>query len=148
MATMQPIIKAGLISVGMLCGITVGAYAQHIQQSEQIVSLVESVVRSVESGAVDALLQSADQTLGIELVGERATYSRPQAYYVLKRFFEEHPPVRFLLQKQQRTQGNLFVIGQLTDKKGHRYRVYLRFRKRENTWKLKEFRINQTYGKR
>ncbi len=131
----------GLASIWLL---SVSAYAQQtdrIPSSER--QLVEQTLRALETGTLERILEYARGSVRISMLGAQALYSPVQARYVLREFFQRHPPVRFVLTREAKRQRHLFLSGRLVTRKEEVFRIYIRFYREKEGWSLREIRIHR-----
>jgi len=136
-------VRIALISMGLLGVLSMMAYAQRTDRvlpSER--QLVEQTLQGLETGNPERVLVYARGSIRIALVGAQTLYSPAQARYVLRAFFEEHPPADVVLVREFRRQGHLFVISRLITKKRETFRVYVRFSRDRKGWSFRELRID------
>lgn len=140
-----------LVLVGFLLGMGGGAaYGQ-----ERAVDTTRSapdrvgtrISTAFERGDVQALLTPAADRIEISIRGAQAIYSDAQAFYVLRAFFERHPPVRFRLEDVTVEGQSCFVRGRFVHQRDERtLQAYVRLTHRGHTWALQEVRIDAEPG--
>ena len=129
---------------GMLIGVLAWTPGHRAAAQETVSGVVLQLEHALASGDVDALLDHASERIGITLFEANRYYSRGQARYVLKTFFAEHPPRRFVLREYYETQGGWFAEGDFWYERGERpLRVYLRLRWWRDRWELRELLVEQ-----
>jgi hypothetical protein len=106
----------------------------------------EAVLKSLEAafagGDVEALLKRSATRLEVAIFGESRLYSRSQARYVLRDFFEERKPERFAFSASSKTNGGWFAEGEYWYSRAERpLRVYMRLRQNGTAWELREVLI-------
>lgn len=105
-------------------------------------TVAERVQQAFAAGDADGLLSPAADRVEINLFGTRTFYSRDQAFYVLRAFFEEHGPRRFEVQDTVQTGGAYFVTGTYWHVRDDRpLRVFVRLSASEAQWRLQEVRV-------
>jgi hypothetical protein len=105
-------------------------------------SVVQRVQQAFGAADASALLTPAADRVEINLFGTRTFYSRDQAFYVLRAFFEEHAPRQFEVQDSVQTEGAYFVTGTYWHVRDDRpLRVFVRLSASEAQWRLKEVRV-------
>lgn len=130
---------AGLVIVGLLMapGVPSG-YAQ--PSGGAIMEVQDAFAR----GDFETLLDRAASRMEIALLEGSRYYSRGQARYVLKTFFERHPPRRFVLKDYYRTTRGWYAEGDYWYANGARpLRVYLKLRYRGGVWELREILVEE-----
>jgi hypothetical protein len=79
----------------------------------------------------------------VSLFGTNTFYSSAQAFYVLRDFFDTHPPADFSVGDVTEAGKSFFVRGQFDQNRDDRtLQVYVRLVRREETWQLQEVRVN------
>jgi hypothetical protein len=128
----------------LLVGALVLTPGRRAAAQETVSGVVLQLEDALARGDVEALLDQASERIGITLFEANRYYSRGQARYVLKTFFEEHPPRRFVLRNYYKTRGGWFAEGDFWYERGERpLRVYLRLRWWRDRWELRELLIEK-----
>src|SRR6056297_2597403 len=99
-------------------------------------SVPDTVLRRVTTAFIDGnaqlLLSPAADRVEVSLFGTRTFYSSAQAFYVLRDFFEAHPPARFSLADTTGAGTSGFLRGTFVHTRGERsLRVYVRLVRHE-----------------
>jgi len=90
--------------------------------------VVERVSGAFSNGDADLLLGTTTDRIEVGLPGTRAYYSRSQAMYVLREFFNEHGPTRFAVEDVSKAGTSYFVTGRFWHSRGEQpMHVYTRF---------------------
>ena len=98
--------------------------ASHAQTVE-----INYVRAALKSGSSKELSKYFNQTVEINIEGDKSNYSKNQAEYVLRDFFKRNPPVNFIFIHQGASKEGLkYAIGKLEAQPAI-YRVYLLFKK-------------------
>lgn len=128
-------------AIGMLLGLGLTSATATAQQA----AALEAVEDAVAAGNAEALLGKASDRVEIALFGSSTLYSRSQAMYVMKQFFQDYPPVQFSLQHTSIAVGNWFASGLYFYAASDRpLRVYVRLRARGDVgWEVREIRIEE-----
>jgi hypothetical protein len=107
-------------------------------------TLVHRVATAFQTGNAQLLLAPAADRVEVSLFGARTFYSSAQAFYVLRDFFEKHPPSRFVLADTTGAGRSGFLRGTYRHTRGAQpLKVYLRFvHERKDAWALHEVRID------
>jgi len=103
---------------------------QQAQDSSNAVprKLVDRVVAAFQAGDAQRLLGNTSARIEVGLPGTRAYYSRSQAVYVLREFFQEHDPVRFTVEDISQAGASYFVTGRFWHSRSEQpMNVYTRF---------------------
>lgn len=96
------------------------------------------------SGDAAEMMKYAAKHLDITLFGSSDLYSRSQAGYVLKAFFDEYRPEKLLFTEMSGSQANWFAAGSFWYAAGESHlAVYLRLRRGDFGWELREVRIGR-----
>ncbi|MFM7195570.1 MAG: DUF4783 domain-containing protein [Bacteroidota bacterium] len=95
-------------------------------QSQDIFGPAKAAIRS---GNADDLAKQLNQSVGVEVNGKQATYSKAQAEMVLKDFFRDNPPSDFNVVHTGSSQDGAlqFAIGKYTSGKST-FSVLIRIR--------------------
>lgn len=145
-ATMTPVRVLFLLLLLLGGGVTAACGQVPIQETPAAVpdSVVERVVTAFADGEAEPLLTPATDRVEVSLFGARTFYSRAQAFYVLREFFDAHPPADFQLSDITATEHSCFVQGQYAHDGGDiSLQVYVRLAARDETWRLQEVRIDE-----
>ena len=103
---------------------------------------MDRIEKAFGEGDVKALLNTMSSRVAIAVFGASREYSRTQAEYVLKEFFDEYPPVRFAVSRFSETDQGAFVAGRYKSRRGgNDIDVYLRLRDQRGKWELREIII-------
>lgn len=103
--------------------------------------VVERVSRAFSNGDANLLLGTTSDRIEVGLPGTRAYYSRSQAMYVLREFFNEHGPTRFAVEDVTKAGTSYFVTGRFWHSRGEQpMHVYTRFSSRGDN-RLYEVRV-------
>jgi hypothetical protein len=106
-------------------------------------TVVYRVSSAFQSGNAQRLLSPAAARVEISLFGTRTFYSDAQAFYVLREFFDTHPPTHFALADTTGAGTSCFLRGRLEHARDERIlQVYVRLvRQESDAWLLHEVRI-------
>lgn len=105
---------------------------------------VEQLGDAFSNGNEQALLAQAADRVEVSLFGTRTYYSRSQALYVMRDFFEKYAPRRFEAGEVAETGESYFVTGQYWHVRAETpLRVYLRVSVDGETWHLHEIRVQR-----
>lgn len=106
-------------------------------------AVVNRVATAFADGDAELLLTPAAERVEVSLFGTQSFYSSSQSFYVLRHFFEAHPPAHFTLEDTTASGPSCFVQGRFQDTREERVlQVYVRLvRDDANTWRLHEVRI-------
>lgn len=96
-------------------------------------------------GDAGAMMRYSARRVDVTLFGTSELFSRSQAGYVLKAFFNEYRPERLLLNERSASEGNWFVAGRYWYEAAESpLAVYLRVRRTDSGWELREVRIGRS----
>jgi hypothetical protein len=119
--------------------------AARAQETSEAVpdTVVQRVSAAFRTGNAQLLLTPSADRVEVSLFGTRTFYSSAQAFYVLREFFDVHPPARFSLADTTGAGSSCFLRGQFEHARDERIlRVYVRLvRNEEDAWRLHEVRI-------
>ena len=104
-------------------------------------AVIERVEAAFENGDADLLLDEAADRVEVSLPGTRAYYSRSQAVYVLREFFDDHSPRRFEAKDVSTAGTSFFITGRFWHVRSEQpLSVYTRFAGTDQV-RLQEVRI-------
>lgn len=107
----------------------------------------QRVATAFEHGDAQTLLTPAANRVEVSILGAQTIYSDAQAFYVLRAFFERHPPVQFATEDVATEGQSCFVRGRYVHQEDERpLQVYVRLLYRADTWTLQEVRIDSDTG--
>ena len=105
---------------------------------------IMEVQHAFANGDFETLLDRASHRMEIAIFEASRYYSRGQARYVLKTFFQQHPPRQFVLKDYYRTTRGWYAEGDYWYVNATRpLKVYLRLQLRGRQWELREVLIEQ-----
>lgn len=106
--------------------------------------VVERVVGAFSEGSAERLLTPATDRVEVSLFGTRTVYSRSQASYVLRDFFDRYAPRRFVVDDVTETGPSYFVAGRYEHAQSDQpLQVYVRLIKQSGgTWGLHEVQVD------
>ena len=97
-------------------------------------NVIDNVKTAMRSGSSKELSQYFGSIVELNFDGEKSSYSKSQAEFLLKDFFKKNPPLDFeYIHQGSSKQGFRYVIGKYTIE-GSSFRVYILFKKNENTY--------------
>jgi hypothetical protein len=103
--------------------------------------IVDRVASSFADGDAEQLLGETSERIEVGLPGTRAYYSRSQAVYVLREFFDDHDPTRFEVEDVSKAGASYFVTGRFWHSRSEQpMHVYTRFATRGSNH-LHEIRV-------
>lgn len=114
-------------------------------QSNSEPDVLTQVRQAFASGNARALLESASERVEVGLFGASTQYSRAQAAYVLRDFFDEHPPRGYAFEDVSEAGGSWFAAGRYWYKGGGGtpLRVYMRLSQDGEAWTIREIRVER-----
>ena len=96
--------------------------------------VINNVRTAMKSGSSKELSQYFGSMVELNFDGEKSSYSRSQAEFVLKDFFKKNPPIDFqYIHQGASKQGFKYVIGKYSVSNGS-FRIWILFKKDENTY--------------
>lgn len=132
-----------LLLVGMGASVAQGQSTDPGEAEAVPDTLVQRVSTAFADGDAQLLLTPAADRVEVSLFGTNTFYSNAQAFYVLRDFFDTHPPADFAVGDVTETGNSFFVRGRFDHDRGERpLQVYVRLVRREEMWQLQEVRIN------
>ena len=134
-----------LLVIGMGASVACGQESPADTVSAVPDTVVHRVSAAFQNGNAQLLLNPAADRVEVSLFGARTFYSSAQAFYVLREFFETHPPSTFELADTTGAGTSGFLRGTFEPAQGDRsLQVYVRLVRMEaNTWELHEVRIDR-----
>ncbi len=116
-----------------------GAWAQ--SGSEAPLAVVQ---RALSRASVDSIIALSSDRIEIAVLGKSKLYSKAQARYVLKDFFDRYPPVRVTFRNPSATDKGIFAAGSYRHTAdGEPLRVYVRLRRDDASWSLREIVVEK-----
>ena len=113
-------ITAGLILIFIFIA-SLHTYAQS--------DVIDNVRVAIKTGSSKELAKYFESTVELNFDGEKSSYSRSQAEFVLRDFFKNYPPVDFEYIHQGKSAQDLrYVIGKYSITGGS-YRIWVLFKK-------------------
>ena len=104
-------------------------------------TITGDVSRSLNSGDAKVLSSFFHWTVELSVLDEESVYSKTQAEQILKKFFKEHPVVKYeSVHLGNAKDGSAFEIGNLITKNAT-YRTYLLLKGSGSEQKVHQFRI-------
>lgn len=99
---------------------------------------INKIKDAIKIGSAKEISQHFHQTIDVTIEGEINNYSKTQAEYVLKEFFQKFPPSSFLIVHQGASKAGMpYAIGQYTSG-DDTFRVWLRIKKNEDSYLIHE----------
>lgn len=96
--------------------------------------VINNVRLAMKTGSSKELSQYFGSIVELNFDGEKSSYSKSQAEFVLKDFFKKNPPVNFeYIHQGSSKQGFRYVIGNYSVQ-GSSFRVYILFKKDEDSY--------------
>lgn len=110
------------------------AVAPAFGQSE----IMNKVKEAVKAGSAKEISQHFYQTVDVTLEGNIESYSKTQAEYQLKEFFQQYPPTNFMIVHQGASKAGMpYAIGQYLSG-DNTFRVWIRIKKNNETYMIHE----------
>lgn len=105
--------------------------------------IIGDIKNALKSGSSKELVKFLNQSVDVTLDGDIQTYSRVQAEYVLKDFFDKNKPQSFNIIHQGASKGGLhFAIGQYTSD-SNTFRVFLRIKSTDGKYRVHEISFDK-----
>lgn len=105
--------------------------------------VISSIKETIKAGSAKELSKYLSQTIDVTIEGKVESYSKPQAEFVFRDFFKQHPPSEFEIIHQGSSKGGQpFAIGQYksgTDV----YRVFMKIKTANNQQLLHEISFSK-----
>jgi hypothetical protein len=105
--------------------------------------VIGSIKETIKAGSAKELSRFLNQTVDVTIEGKVESYSKPQAEFVFRDFFKQHPPSEFSIIHQGSSKGGQpFAIGQY--KSGADvYRVFMKIKVVNNQQLLHEISFSK-----
>lgn len=117
-------IQPFIMSVLLILCITAGT--QHAEAQDEVISNVRTAIKT---GSSRELSQYFGSIVELNFDGEKSSYSKSQAEFVLKDFFKKNPPKDFeYIHQGSSKQGFRYVIGNYTIENSS-FRIWILFKK-------------------
>ena len=118
------------ITVGLLL-LTVLSYSGLHAQND----MISKVRAAIKTGNSKELSQFFDSMVGLNFDGEKSSYSKSQAEFVLKDFFKKNPPTDFQIIHQGVSKNKSFnyVMGEYKVS-GGTFRIYILIKQKNDTF--------------
>ncbi len=102
-------------------------------------SILASIERAFIAADADSIARMSASRVEIAVLGKSRLYSRTQARYVLRDFFDEYPPLRVELSEPSITDKGIFAAGTYRFAPDRNpLRLYVRLRRDQTTWLMRE----------
>lgn len=99
---------------------------------------INDIKESIKAGSAKEISQHFHQTIDVTLEGDINNYSKTQAEYVLKEFFQKYPPSTFMVVHQGASKAGMpYAIGQYSSG-DHIFRVWIRIKKTGDSFLIHE----------
>lgn len=97
-------------------------------------AVINNVRAALKAGSAKELVKSFNNTVELNFDGEKSSYSRTQAEFVLKDFFKKYPPSDFeYIHQGSSQQGLTYVIGKYSFEGGS-FRVLMYIKKANDSY--------------
>ena len=119
------------VSLLVICGMwSVPAFAQS--------DIMNSVKEAIKAGSAKEVSQHFYQTVDVTLEGNIESYSKTQAEYQIKEFFQKYPPTSFMIVHQGASKAGMpYAIGQYLSNE-ETFRVWIRIKKGNEKYMIHE----------
>lgn len=140
-------VRLAFLLILLMLGLDTAAAWGQSSPANELESVPDTVLQRVTTafarGDAQLLLSPAADRVEVSLFGTRTFYSNAQAFYVLREFFDTHPPSAFSLNDATGAGQSCFVRGRLNHTHDERtLQVYVRLVHRDDAWRLHEVRID------
>jgi hypothetical protein len=100
--------------------------------------VIDQIKETIKAGSAKELSKYLNQTVDVTIDGKVQSYSKPQAEFVFRDFFKQHPPAEFSIIHQGSSRGGQpFAIGQYKSESDV-YRVFMKIKSVGNQQLLQE----------
>ena len=105
--------------------------------------VINNVRDALKTGSSKELSKHFNNTVEISINGEKASYSRNQAEFILKDFFDKHPPQGFRYVHQGASKEGLkYTVGTYTHDRGE-FRVFMLIKQFGGSYLVDKIDFNQ-----
>lgn len=105
--------------------LVIACYATDIQAQTTPESILNNAKTTIKAANSKDLVQYFNDVVEIGFNGEKASYSKTQAEFVMRDFFKKYPPTEFVYEHQGSSKEDVkYAIGNYTYN-GGKYRVYI-----------------------
>ena len=105
--------------------------------------VINNVRDALKAGSSKELSKHFNNTVEISINGEKASYSRNQAEFILKDFFDKHPPNGFRYVHQGSSKEGLkYTVGTYTYDRGE-FRVFMLIKQFGGSYMVDKIDFNQ-----
>lgn len=99
---------------------------------------INDIKEAIKAGSAKEISQYFHQTIDVTLEGDINNYSKTQAEYVLKEFFQKYTPSSFMIVHQGASKAGMpYAIGQYTSG-DNIFRVWIRIKKTDDSFLIHE----------
>ena len=111
-----------------------------VRAQSEVIGMIRDAIKA---GSAKELSKYLNQTVDVTIEGKVESYSKPQAEFVFRDFFKQHPPSEFSIIHQGSSKGGQpFAIGQY--KSGSDvYRVFMKIKSVNNQQLLHEISFSK-----
>lgn len=114
--------------------------AQNIAKTDSLTYL--SISSALNKGELDIFNKVLNEKTDITLPGKSGIFSKRQAFFILKDFFEKNPPKSFQIINTSINNGSNFIVGKMHTSKQH-YRVCYLTKRTNNNLYIYQIRIEK-----
>ena len=112
-----------------------------VQESKAQSSVITNVRDAIKAGSSRELTRNFNDMVELNIEGKTGNYTKEQATFVLKEFFDKYPPSDFLYIHQGASEdGTQYAIGRYSHDSGS-FRVFMLVKKVNNEFKVKLLNI-------
>ncbi|WP_022836704.1 DUF4783 domain-containing protein [Salisaeta longa] len=99
-------------------------------------SFVNTLTAALAQENMAAVLNRAADRVNVSVNGSHSVYSRQQATHVLQAFVDRHPAQQVVVQTVRWMDARGLLVARYERRRGPPLTFYLRFQKRDRTWRL------------
>lgn len=100
--------------------------------------IINNIKEAIKAGSAREISQNFYQTVDVTLEGNIESYSKTQAEYQLKEFFQKYPPTSFSIVHQGASKAGMpYAIGQFISN-DNTFRVWIRIKKSSEKFMIHE----------
>lgn len=127
--------RALAVALGFLLFI---GYPVQAQQAE-----LDSIGRLLEEGEVNQLVELAADRIEIRMPDRGGLYSRGQAAFVVRDFWNRHKPLRIEYTDTAAENAHCFASGTVTSGDGATMALFIRLKREGDHWQLRELYMEE-----
>jgi hypothetical protein len=123
--------KLHVLAITVLGLLFIGTVSFHVKAQENVINNVQTAMKT---GSSKELSQYFGSIVELNFDGEKSSYSKSQAEFVLKDFFKKNPPIDFqYIHQGSSKQGFKYAIGKYSIENSS-FRIWILFKKDNDSY--------------